>query len=155
MLTVYGILKFLHVLSVIFWIGGIGGLSVITLRVARERNREALSALLRHATFYGQWLVGPASLVVLLSGLAMVGSAHIGFGTFWVLWGFGGVVVHFLMGGFVLRKRTMDVARLASLQVGADNTALAGASRRLWQMQLLYLVLLASVVAAMVLKPTL
>src|SRR2546423_885042 len=127
---------------------------MLIARVGRERNRDALSVLLRQAASYGQWVVGPASLIVLLSGLAMVGSARIGFGTFWVVWGFGGVLVHLLFGAFVLRMRGANLARLVSAG-GADDGAVAAAARGLWQMQLLYLILLASVVAMMVLKPTL
>jgi uncharacterized membrane protein len=151
-LSGYGVLKFLHVLSVVVWVGGVSALAVVTWRIARERNREALAVILRHATSFGQMIVGPASIVVLLTGLPMVGVAHIGFTTFWVLWGFTGLVLHFLLGAFVLRKRTLEVVRLASTR--GDDAELVTASRRWWRAQLLYLTVLASVVAAMVLKPT-
>jgi uncharacterized membrane protein len=151
-LSVYGGLMFLHVLSVVVWVGGVSGLTVVIWRVARERNREALAVIVRHATFFGQRLAGPASAIVLLSGLPMVGLAHIGFRTFWVLWGFTGLVLHFLLGALVLRKRTLEVVRLASTR--GDDAELLTASRRWWRAQLLYLAVLASVVAAMVLKPT-
>ena len=154
MVSAYGILKFLHVLSVIVWVGGVTSLSVVTWRVRRERNREILASLLRYATSYGQTIVGPASLIVLLTGLPMVGTGHIGFSTLWVVWGFGGILLHFLIGAFVLRKRTFELAQLASTSAG-DEVALLAAARRLWVTQLIYLAVLASVVGAMVLKPTL
>ena len=154
MINAYGILKFLHTLSVLVWMGGVTSLSVVTWRLRGERNREILAALLRQATSFGQTIAGPASLIVLVSGLAMVGTAHIGFSTFWVLWGFGGILLHFLIGAIVLRKRTMKLAQLASANSGND-VALAAAARRLWTTQLIYLAVLASVVGAMVLKPTL
>jgi uncharacterized membrane protein len=150
----YNWLKFLHVLSVIIWIGGITALAVVTWRVARERNRAALEELLGQATVYGQRIVGPASGVVLLSGLAMVGMAHIGFGTFWVVWGYAGILVHGVTGGVFLRKHITELTQIASAPAG-DDAALIGAARRLWTTQLIYLLLLATVVAAMILKPTL
>lgn len=154
MVNAYGILKFLHILSVMVWVGGVTSLSVVTWRLRRERNREILAALLRQATSFGQTIAGPASLIVLLSGLAMVGMAHIGFSTFWVLWGFGGILLHFLIGAILLRKRTMGLAQLAAAN-GGNDVALVAAARRLWTTQLIYLAILASVVGAMVLKPTL
>jgi uncharacterized membrane protein len=150
----YGVAKFLHVLSVIVWIGGIMGLAIVTWRVAREQNRAALGVILRQSTAFGQWIVGPASGVVLLSGLAMVGMGRIGFGTFWVLWGYGGVAAHGLIGGVFLRKRAAELAQLTSGQ-GGDDEMVLGAARRLWTTQLVYLVIFALVVAAMVFKPTL
>lgn len=153
-MNVYAWLKFLHVLSVIIWIGGITALAVVIWRVTGERNRTALVELLRQATVYGQRIVGPASGVVLLSGLAMVGMAHIGFATLWVVWGYAGILIHGVTGGVFLRKRIAELSQIASAPSG-DDAALIGAGRRLWTTQLIYLLLLATVIAAMILKPTL
>jgi uncharacterized membrane protein len=153
-LNAYGVLKFLHVLSVVAWVGGVTGLSVVTWRLRREGNREVLAALLRQATSYGQRIAGPASFIVLLTGPIMVGMAQIGFGTFWVLWGFAGLTAHFWIGATALRKRTSALLQLASAG-SADEAALLVAARKLWSAQLIYLAIMVAVVAAMVLKPTL
>src|ERR1700738_2139745 len=105
-LNAYGVLKFLHVLSVVVWVGGVAALSLVAWRLRNERNREALTALVRQASWFGERVAGPASFVVLLTGPMMVGMAHIGFGTFWVLWGFAGLTAHFWIGATVLRERT-------------------------------------------------
>jgi uncharacterized membrane protein len=153
-LNAYGFLKMLHVLSVVVWVGGVTGLSIVTWRVRTERNREVLAALLRQATSYGQRIAGPASFIVLLTGPMMVGMAHIGFGTFWVLWGFAGLTAHFWIGATALRRRTNALMTLASSSPEGD-AALLAAARRLWSVQLIYLAIMAAVVAVMVLKPTL
>jgi uncharacterized membrane protein len=153
-LNAYGVLKFLHVLSVIVWVGGVAGLSAVTWRLRNERNREVLAALLRQTSSVGQFIAGPASLVVLLTGPMMVGMAHIGFGTFWVLWGFAGLTAHYWIGATALRRRTSALLQLASAGSG-DDAVLRAAARRLWSAQLIYLAIMAAVVAAMVLKPTL
>ncbi|HEY3133100.1 MAG TPA: DUF2269 family protein [Gemmatimonadaceae bacterium] len=152
-MNAYTILKFLHVVSVVIWIGGLAGLAVATWRIAKERNRALLSGILRQMMSYGQVVVGPAAGVVLLTGLAMVGIGHVGFGTFWVWFGYGGVLVHGLLGGFLIRKRTSELMQLAS--AAGDDVAVAAAARRLWNAQIIYLILFAVVIAAMVLKPTL
>ena len=154
MLNAYNVLKFLHVLAVILWVGGVSGLSFVTWRLRRERNREVLAALLNQATTFGQRVAGPASFIVLLTGPMMVGMAKIGFGTFWVLWGFAGLTAHFWIGATALRRRTSALLQLASVGSG-DDAALLLAARRLWSAQLIYLAIMAAVVAAMVLKPTL
>ena len=154
MFNAYNVLKFIHVLSVIAWIGGVTCLAVLIWRVRRERNRAILAVLLRHSTVYGQMVAGPASGLVLLSGIAMVGMADIGFYTFWVLWGFAGIVLHFVFGAVFIRKRTMELAQLASAE-GTSDQSLAEAGGRLWIVQLIYLAIMALVVGAMVLKPTL
>jgi uncharacterized membrane protein len=154
MVNAYSVLKFLHVIAVIVWVGGVAALSVLGWRLRGERNRELLKKLLPQLATYGQLMIGPSSGIVLLTGLAMVGMAKIGFGTFWVLWGFAGVVLHTIMGIVVIRRRMMKLAQLAGSNE-ADDATLGAASRGLWQAQLLYLLILASVVWAMVLKPTL
>jgi hypothetical protein len=153
-LNAYGFLKFLHVISVIVWVGGVAALSVVAWRMRNERDRQALSALLRQASTYGERVAGPASFIVLLTGPMMVGMAHIGFGTFWVLWGFAGLTAHFWIGATALRRRTSALLRLASPGSG-DDAAILAAARSLWSAQLIYLAIMAAVVAAMVLKPTL
>jgi uncharacterized membrane protein len=150
----YGILKYVHVLSVILWVGGMAALSLVTWRAARERDAALLASLLKQATSYGQKVVGPASGIALLTGLPMVGMAHIGFGTLWVVWGLVGIVIHFMFGGIVLRRRTMQLAALSGSPTAVDAEVVA-AARSLWVAQLIYLAILASVVGAMVLKPTL
>src|SRR5207237_4426370 len=118
------------------------------------QNRVAIAGIVRQAVSYGQVVVGPAAVLVLLTGLAMVGIGHVGFGTFWVWFGYGGVLVHGLIGGFLIRKRAAEVTQLASA-AGGDDAALLAAARRLWNAQLVYLILFAVVIAAMVFKPTL
>jgi uncharacterized membrane protein len=153
-LNAYGFLKLLHVLSVVVWVGGVGALSVVAWRMRNERTREALAILVRHASMYGERVAGPASFVVLITGPMLVGIGRIGFGTFWVLWGFAGLTAHFWIGATALRRRTKVLLQLAS-GGSADDAAVLEASRKLWSAQLIYLAIMAAVVAAMVLKPTL
>jgi uncharacterized membrane protein len=150
--NVYNLLKYLHVLSVIVWVGGLAGVALVTWRVARSRDNAVLSAVLRQSTAFGQYVVGPAAGIVLLTGLAMVWLGKIGFTTLWVLVGLTGIVLHGLIGGIFIRKRVLELTATAG---GAGNdAALVATARRLWMTQLVYLLIFALVVAAMVVKPT-
>lgn len=153
MSTWYGVLKVVHVLSVVVWIGGVIALTTITSFLLRARDRGTLSAWLPHTARYGQRIAGPASLLVLLSGIGMVIVSRIGFGAPWVRAGFLGILLHFLYGVTIMRSRARAFVPLLA-GPSADDARLAKAGRRMLASNAIYLLLMASVIAVMVLKPT-
>ncbi|HEX7937715.1 MAG TPA: DUF2269 family protein [Gemmatimonadaceae bacterium] len=148
----YGVLKVLHVLSAVAWIGGGAAFSTVTARLVRATDRATLKAMLPQVTGYMQTMAGPASGLVLLSGIAMVIVGKVGFRTLWVDLGFLGFVLHGLFGGLVMRKR---MAALESAVTATADDALALAGARLRSANIAYLTIMAAVIAIMVLKPTL
>jgi uncharacterized membrane protein len=154
MLSWYAVLKVVHVLSVVVWIGGASALALVTARLLRARDTTTLAAYLPQAAKFGQSMGGPASLLVLLTGIAMVLVGKIGFRPLWVSWGFVGVLLHFVFGALVMRKRTMRLAAALSA-TPADETRTADAGRSLRMATMIYLLIMTSVIIVMVLKPTL
>ena len=151
-MTWYGVLKVVHVLSVVIWIGAGAAFAMITARLVRARDRATLASFLPLIQKYMQSAAGPASLLVLLTGIAMVVVARIGFQPLWVSWGFAGIVVHFLFGALVMRKRMMALGQAVAVSPADENgVALAGARLRL--ANLIYLLVMTSVIVVMVLKP--
>jgi uncharacterized membrane protein len=150
----YGILKVVHVLSVIVWIGGATALAAVTARLVRARDRATLAAFLPQSIRFGQTMGGPSSILVLLTGIAMVIMGKIGFRPLWVSWGFAGILLHFVFGAVVMRKRTMNLAAALSA-TPADDARIADAGRRVRVGTLIYLLIMASAIVVMVLKPTL
>jgi uncharacterized membrane protein len=151
MFSLYLTLKFIHVVAVIFWIGGVMAMSVFTFRAARA-SQPALAVTIGHAIFYGQKVVGPLSGVVLLAGIVMVIRAKIGFMTPWVLWGFSGIAIHILLGVTVIRKNSERLLQLASAAL-PDTAALGAALRRQRSLVTIYLFIMLSTIWAMVVKP--
>jgi hypothetical protein len=149
----YAVLKYIHVLSVVVWIGGLTGLSIATWGIVKARDRAMLTALVTQTNVYVQRVAGPAAGFALLSGLAMVWLGRIGFNTFWVWFGYAGVLVQVVVGGFLVRKRALELVTLLSAPSG-DDAVVAGAARRLRNIQMTYLILFAIVIAGMVIKPT-
>jgi uncharacterized membrane protein len=147
----YVLLKLVHVVSVIAWLGGALAISLLTWRIARAGDRGALATLMRHAAFVGPAVFGPASLLTLLTGIGMVVGGRVDPSALWVQWGFAGIVVHFLFGPLVLRRAGI---RLGQAVAEGDDVRLAAAGRQVGRLNAIYLVLLLSVVAVMVLKPT-
>jgi uncharacterized membrane protein len=146
-------LKFIHIVAVIFWIGGITAMTIWTVRAGSDPDRRSLAVTLRHALFYGQRVVGPASGVVLLAGIAMVIQAKIGFGTLWIIWGMAGILLHLILGFTVLSKNAERLAQLAESGT-PDPVALDKVLRRQKTVATIYVLIMLSVVWAMVTKPT-
>jgi uncharacterized membrane protein len=149
--VLYGILKVLHVLAVILWLGGGTALTVITARLIRARDPQALALLLPQTARFGPTIGGPSSLLVLLTGIAMVIVGRIGFDALWVSWGFAGILVHFLFGIVVLRKVGQELGQAVG-SGDAQRIATAGGRWRLGSA--IYLLLMASVIVVMIMKPT-
>ena len=149
-MNAYNILKLVHVLSVIVWVGAALTSNLLVWRVARAGDRQALTMLMRHLTGIGRGMVGPASVLTLLSGIGMMMTGQLSSGAFWIQWGFGGIVVHFLFGPILLRRAGMEL--MASLS-GGDDARFAAARSRVSRLNAIYLAVLVSVVGMMVLKP--
>ena len=148
----YGVLKVLHVLAAVVWVGGGAMFAMIAARLLRSRDRAALGTVIPQMARQLGTAGGPAAGTVLLTGIAMVVVGHLGFDTLWIRLGFGGILLHFLFGAFVMRKRTMGLVQAVSTpSTGDAEVARAGA--RLRSGMLVYLALMASVIVVMVLKP--
>src|SRR5262245_7997948 len=129
MLTWYAGLKVLHILSAVVWIGGSAAFTAITSFLVAAGDRATIARLFPQTIKYGQRAMGPASILVLLTGIGMVLAGRIGFNALWVSWGFGGILVHFVYGATVMRKRAMAFVPL--LTSPTDDARVAAAGRRL------------------------
>lgn len=154
MFTIYTLFKFVHVLAVIVWVGGLTTIALITARLGREQDRSAQAAMSRQTAFLGQIVIGPSAGVTLIAGIVMVVDSGIGFDTLWIVWGLVGVVVSMGLGATVLRKAGEQLNELAPTAEPGDPRVVALQSQ-LRVTGLFNLLLLVSVVAMMVFKPTL
>lgn len=153
-MTVYNLLKFLHVAGVTVWVGGVVSLAVLNTVVARDGDPRAVAAMARASAFYGQRVVGPAVGVVLLAGIAMVGMYRIRFGTFWVVCGLVGLFGSALMGALGTGRTGSELSRIAAAEP-RDESRIGVLQRRLRLVTAANLLVLFSVILAMVYKPTL
>ena len=154
MINLYSIFKFLHIVAVIVWLGSLFTTSVVTARVAREGNQSAMASLARQSEFLGRSVIGPAAALVLIAGVVMVIDGGIGFGTLWIAWGIGAVIVSMGLGGTALRRSGQELGRLLASE-GRDEDAVHSAQRRLRTLSMINVVVLLSTVWMMVVKPTL
>ena len=152
MSSVYGVLKVVHVLSVVVWIGGAAALGALVAWLVRSRDRATLAAFIPLAGRYGRTMGGSSSILVLLSGIGMMIGGKVGM-SLWTGWGLAGILVHFIYGATIMRTRTTAFAHLVS-DPAVDDARIADAGADLRRTNLLYLLIMASVIVVMVIKPT-
>jgi uncharacterized membrane protein len=142
--------KFLHVLAVIVWIGGVLTVNVLQVLVARGHDRAAQASLLRLGDLYGRVVIGPAAALTLLTGVVRVEQIGVGYGTFWVAWGIAAIVASIALGATLIRANNAALGRLA-----ADDPLWPSRLRRAATLYGVNLLLLLSALWAMEFKPTL
>ena len=142
--------KFLHVLAVIVWIGGVLTVNVLQVLVARGHDRAAQASLLRLGDLHGRAVIGPAAALTLLTGVVRVEQIGVGYGTFWVAWGIAAIVASIALGATLIRANNAALGRLA-----ADDPRWPSLLRRAATLYGVNLLLLLSALWAMEFKPTL
>ncbi len=156
MITSYTLFKFLHVVSVIVWVGGIGTLTVLYTQLSRLQDRATLLALLRTSGFVGRVLTGPAAALTLIAGIVTAVSVGLDFGMLWLTWGFIGILASIVWGATFVRMTVAAIEKLLKAELEAelaDSGPLQRLQRRLTLGNLVNLLILLSTVAVMVFKP--
>jgi uncharacterized membrane protein len=145
----YTVLKFLHILCAIIWVGG--GFSLVVLGVvANGRNdAEAILRIVKDVAFLSTRLFIPSSLATFVFGAA---TAYFGgyYGTLWVWIGLAGFVATFLTGALILGPTAEKIGRLEAAGQLAEASAIGKGLLKTAKFDYVVLVV---VVADMVLKP--
>lgn len=141
----YNLLKFVHITSVIIWLGGVHTLMLLNTRMRRARQFDGLAALGVQMRFFGLGVFMPSSIIVLITGVGMVQVGKLGFGQLWISLGFTFLFLSVIIGGVLAN----GVARkLAAGQGHPDNLR-----ARMLVYTILNLLLLFAAVFVMVIKP--
>lgn len=149
----YAVFKFVHIVTVMAWIGGLTGLAVLDLGLARAGGGQLFPAVARQRSLLSARVIGPASGVAFLAGFAVIGVHHTGF-PLWVLWGIVAFLVSMVLSGVFLRRAAAQLIPQTEEDGGSD-IEIAAARRRVAVLHAVNLLLLLSAVAVMVFKPTL
>ena len=97
-MTLYALLKFLHVVSVVIWVGSGFGLLVLTRLLRRSGDRRGALSVGRQLETLGKLLFTPAAVSTLVFGIAMVVTADsFSFGDAFILIGFGAIAVSVIL----------------------------------------------------------
>ena len=148
----YSILKTLHVLAAIVWVGGTITANILGTRVARSNDGVALARFGRDTEWMGTHVYLPSSFLVLVFGVITVINGHLGFGHAWILFGIAGIVVTALTGSLFLGPELKRIAGLVDTR-GPDDPDVIERTKRLISIARVDLVVLILVVIDMVVKP--
>ena len=152
-MTRYELLLFLHVLAAVVWIGG--GFMVLALvaRAGRTDDTALLQKLAESSGWLAQRIFIPASLLVLLLGIALTWDGPWSFGDLWIVLGLAGYAVSFLAGILFLEPEGKRIAAAMAAHGPASPQA-AHHIGRINAVQRMEMVILILVIAVMVLKPS-
>ncbi|MDX8479244.1 DUF2269 family protein [Mesorhizobium sp. VK24D] len=147
----YSIVKFLHVVSAILWVGG--GFVLFLLGVLAERagNIEDKLQAMRASGQLGGRYFAPMSMLTLTFGLIMC-SFWVGFSELWIIIGLAGYATTFSIGMLVFKPTGERIGAMIAKE-GVTPAALAIGQRMMRWARLDYAVMLV-IIADMVLKPT-
>ena len=145
------ILKFLHVMSVITWVGG-GIFIQVLMAQARKGGPEAL----RHFNELAEWasnhLFMPASIGALVFGIATAASGHFEFKQLWITLGFIGFAIT-LVDGMAILGPTAKKMKAVIAERGPNDPEVTKLANRMQMSGRIDLLVLVLVVLDMVVKP--
>lgn len=145
------ILKFLHVMSVIVWVGG-GVMLQVLLARARATGPEASAMLNRSAEWTSQRIFMPSSFAALIFGVWLVIEGGYDFADLWITLGFVGFAISAVNGMAVLGPTAKKMKELVD-QRGPNDPVVAHMARRLDLFGRIDLIVLIAVVFVMITKP--
>jgi uncharacterized membrane protein len=131
MTTLMKWLAFLHIVGATVWLGAWAAICVFAADAVRQADPRGLRRLFAVMRQLGPILIGPATLLVLGSGVALVArSERVTFGARWVVIGLVLYALVTVIGMVNLRRASVGVAR--ALDVEDLPAAVASARRWLW-----------------------
>jgi uncharacterized membrane protein len=147
----YTLMKFLHVLAAMIWLGGGFTLIILAARAQRDPDPAALIRFADTTMPLGNLLFVPAALLVLLSGLAMAWF-WTGFSDAWIVLALAGYATSLSLGAVIVKPRSDRLA--AKVKQEGPTPATAAATANLLRIGRFDYTIMILVVVDMVFKPT-
>jgi uncharacterized membrane protein len=151
MIDATNVLKFLHVLASIIWVGG-GFMFQVLLWRARSIGPEATATFNQAAEWTSQRVFMPASFAALIFGVATVISGNYDWGDTWITLGFVGFAISAVNGMAVLGPTSKKMKAIIE-ERGPNDPVATHMARRLDLFGRVDLVVLITVVFIMIVKP--
>lgn len=143
----YTLIKLLHVLAAILWIGGVFVMLTLAMQAVRSRDEAELVPTVAQMGWATERVFVPGSIATTILGLIVATVGHM-WSDLWVILGLAGVAITMALGILVLSPR---VKRVAS--AGAVTPETIGISKQTVTLVKFDCAALFVMVADMVLKP--
>jgi uncharacterized membrane protein len=149
-MDLYLLLKLVHVVGAIVWVGGASILTLLCVILDRRGDDQATLTGVSHVATIGNRVFAPVGLGVILTGLVLAWLGGYGFAA-WTVLAVLIVVCTFTLGAFVLGPTCERTVKLWA-ETG-DTAAAIGSGRRVLRLVKLDLGGQFAIIALMVLKP--
>ncbi len=148
----FELMKTLHVLAAVVWVGGAATTQVMAMRIQRQSDPVRLAAFAKDAEWLGLRVYTPASILVLLLGIGMVAQGFPDFSDLWIILALVGIAVSVAIGAGYLGPTSGKLARMIE-ERGVDDPEAQQTIGRLFVASRIDLVILLLIVVDMVVKP--
>ena len=152
MVNTYTVLKTVHVLAAVIWVGGGAILTALVARARRAKDYGRVATLVRELAFVGPRVFAPSGLVLVATGIWIVQHNGIPW-DLWVILGLVGWGATFVTGNFFLGPQTKKLDALLEENGPSDPASIAVMSRVL-NVARVDVTVLTLVIVDMVIKPT-
>lgn len=151
-MTIYELLKLIHVLAAITWVGTSIEQQLVGARAMSSKERGRLAHFVDEADWVGVRIMTPAAIVVVIAGILMVIESGWNFTDTWILIGIGLFVLTSLNGMVFLTPQTRKLKPLIA-ERGEDDAGVQALVKRVTLASRVDLLILIAIVADMVIKP--
>lgn len=110
-MSLFGVLLFVHIVAAAVWIGGALVATLIGSRLRRAGDASSVAAFCTAYAQVGGPAFGGSGLLVLLTGMAMVGEGYPSFADLWVAVGFVGWIASMVIGGAVTGRQWFAIGQ--------------------------------------------
>lgn len=154
MITLYGVLLFLHVLGAAVWFGGEAVMLALRALALRSADRARAVALVRDTERINVWVISPAVAVLLGAGFWLVLEGGWGFDRFFVIFGLAGFAASSLVGATVITPGGKELRKVVEAE-GVDAPEIGSLTRRIQLGLAADVLILAAIIFVMSAKPSL
>lgn len=151
-MTAYQWLLALHILFAVIWVGGVTTMQLLAVRGQHARDPDRMANLAGEIEWVGLHVYLPASVLALISGIALVLNGHWGWAHFWILFGLFGILFSAIVGSTFLGPEAGRIKTLMQEQ-GPGAPVVQTRMARIFLVSRIELAILLLVVADMALKP--
>ena len=152
MVNTYSVLKTIHVLAAVTWVGGGSVLTMLAARARRQTDPAKVVGIVQDLAFVGPRVFAPSGLILVGTGFWMIANGNLDY-DLWVILGLVGWASTFVTGNFFLgpKSKQLDAALAAKGPADPATSRLVGTILNVARVDVLVLAL---VVIDMVIKPT-
>jgi uncharacterized membrane protein len=151
-MTWYTFFKSIHVVTAVIWVGGATMIQAYAFRILRTGDGRRQAEFSKDTEVVGMRVFVPASLILLLAGIAMMVNLDWSWNQNWIILGLIAFAFSFVLGAGFLGPEGGRIAELIERE-GVDSPAVQARIRRILTVSRCELIVLLTVIVNMVVKP--